>query len=102
PMHAVFGEEKNNWATYQLVVPDNANKIELEAAEQFRQQLLLMSDFNLPIVKENEYGSESAFFIGNTRKAHIETEALKLEQDSILIKPEGQNLILAGGGELGV
>lgn len=102
PMHAVFGEEKNNWVTYQLVVPDNANKIEMEAAEQLRQQLFQMSDFSLPIVKESEYKSEPAFFIGNTRQARTEIVARKLEQDSILIKPEGRNLILAGGGEQGV
>lgn len=102
PMHAVFGEEKNYWINYQLVVPDNANKTEMEAAEQLRQQLLQLSEFSLPIVKESEYKSEPAFFIGNTRQAKTEIVARKLEQDSILIKPEGRNLILAGGGEQGV
>ncbi len=56
-------------AGYQIIVPDQANPVEQQAAEKLQHYLNEISHKNLVLKKEADYRSGPAFFIGQTRYA---------------------------------
>ena len=90
--------EVSNLASYQIVVPEQANPVEQQAAEKLQNSLKNMSGKNLVLRKEDDYRDGPAFFIGRTRYAEKHRVALKeLKADGFAYHPAGRNLIIAGG-----
>src|SRR6185437_8529759 len=90
-------------AGYQIIVPDQANQIDQQAAEKLQHYLTEISRKNLVIKKEGDYRSGPAFFIGQTRYAKMRKIDLKpLKEDGFVYHPAGRNLIIAGGAGKGV
>lgn len=89
-------------AEYQIVVPDQANPVEQQAAEKLQHYVAAMSQKNLVLKKEADYRKGPAFFIGQTRYAKAQKIDLKpLEQDGFAFHPVRKNLIVAGGTDKG-
>jgi hypothetical protein len=90
-------------AGYQIVVPDQANPLEQQAAEKLQHYLTEMSRENLVLRKEGDYRSGPAFFIGQTRYAKARGIDFKqLKVDGFAYHPAENNLIIAGGTGKGV
>ncbi|WP_290799182.1 DUF4838 domain-containing protein [Flavihumibacter sp. UBA7668] len=102
PMPAMLNKNQPDLLTYQLIIPDAATKMEKEAAVLLRKHLLEVAAFELPIIKESEYSTDPAIFIGNTSYGNTEIDGRQLEQDGIIIKPVGNRLVLTGGSEQGI
>jgi len=85
-------------AEYQIVVPDQANPIEQQAAERLQHYLAEVSRKNLAVKKEGGYRNGPAFFIGQTRYAKARNINFKqLKEDGLAYHPSENNLIVAGG-----
>jgi hypothetical protein len=85
-------------AEYQIIVPDQANPIEQQAAEKLQHYLAEISRKNLALRKEGEYSKGPAFFIGQTRYAKTRKIDFKqLKEDGFVYYPDGKKLIIAGG-----
>jgi hypothetical protein len=90
-------------AEYQIVVPDQANPVEQQAADKLQNYLAEIVHKNLAIRKEGDYRSGSAFFIGQTRYAKTrKVDFNQLKEDGFAYYPAGKNLIVAGGTGKGV
>jgi len=85
-------------AEYQIVVPDQANPVEQQAAEKLQHYVTEMSRKNMVVKKEGEYRSGPAFFLGQTRYAKTrKIDFKKLKEDGFIYHPVGKDLIVAGG-----
>jgi hypothetical protein len=85
-------------AEYQIVVPDQANPVEQQAAEKLQHYVTEMSRKTLILKKEGDYRSGPAFFIGQTLYAKTRAINFKeLKEDGFAYHPAGKNLIIAGG-----
>src|SRR5271163_2753689 len=51
-------------AGYQIIVPDQANPVEQQAAEKLRHYIHELSHTDMALTKEEDYRSGPAFFIG--------------------------------------
>ncbi len=90
-------------AEYQIVVPNQANHVEQQAADKLQSYLAEIVHKNLVIRKEGEYRSGPAFFIGQTRYAKTQKADFKqLREDGFAYYPAGKNLIVSGGTGKGV
>jgi len=90
-------------AEYQIVVPDQANPLEQQAAQKLQQYLAEASRKNLVLRKEEEYREGPAFFIGQTRYAKArKINFQQLEEDGFAYHRAEKNLIIAGGTGKGV
>jgi hypothetical protein len=93
----------SNLAEYQIVVPDQANPVEQQAAEKLQDYLAHASHKNLIVKKEGTYRDGLAFFIGLTQYAKARNLNFKqLNEDGFLYHPAEKNLIIAGGTGKGV
>jgi hypothetical protein len=54
-------------ARYQIIVPDQANPVEQQAAEKLQHYINELSHTDMALTKEEDYRSGPAFFIGQTR-----------------------------------
>ena len=89
-------------AEYQIVVPNQVNPIEQQAADKLRHYVAEILHKSLILKREEDYHSGSAFFIGQTRYAKtwdVPFEALK--GDGFIYRPVERNLIIAGGKDKG-
>jgi hypothetical protein len=90
-------------ARYQIVVPDQVNPGEQQAAEKLQHYLTEKSRKNLMLKKEEDYRGGPAFFIGQTRYAKTrEIDFNQLKEDGFSYHPIGKNLIIAGGTGKGI
>src|SRR5215472_6955873 len=90
-------------AEYAIVVPDQANPVEQQAAEKLQHYLAEVSRKNVALKREADYSGGPAFFIGQTQDAktrNIPFEQLK--EDGFVYHPVGEKLIIAGGTGKGV
>jgi len=90
-------------ARYQILVPDQASSVELQAAQKLQQYLNEMSGKELVVRKEQDCRSAPGFFIGQTRYA--KTRGINfslLKEDGFAYYPIDNNLIIAGGKRKGV
>src|SRR5882724_9220682 len=75
-------------ARYQIVLPDDPNPIEKEAAEKLQQYLSEVSRTRLAVTTENAYKGKPAFLIGQTRYAKRKAVNLKqLNEDGFVLQP---------------
>jgi hypothetical protein len=85
-------------AEYQIVVPDQTNPVEQQAAEKLRHYLTAILHKELAIRKEGDYRSGPAFFVGQTRYAkRRKVDFKQLKEDGFTYYSSGKNLIVAGG-----
>lgn len=90
-------------AEYQIVVPDQTNPVEQQAAEKLRYYLAEILHKDLAIRKEGDYRRGSAFFVGQTRYAkRRKVNFRQLKEDGFAYHPSGKDLIIAGGTGKGV
>jgi hypothetical protein len=90
-------------ADYKIIMPDQANPIEQQAAEKLQHYLAETSHKNLAIKKEADYPSGPAFFIGQTRYAKTHNVNFnQLKEDGFAWHATEKNLIIAGGTGKGV
>jgi hypothetical protein len=83
---------------HQLVIPKEASDIESRAAQQLQHYLAEMSKTKPNITRENDFKGTAAIYIGKTAYAKekgIDTD--KLQADGYLLRPSGNNFIIAGG-----
>ncbi|MEO6909944.1 MAG: DUF4838 domain-containing protein, partial [Edaphobacter sp.] len=101
--HEGYEVSVSKLAGYQIIVPDEANPVEQQAAEKLQHYLNEMSHKNLVLRKETDYRSGPAFFIGHTRYAKARKIDFKqLGRDGFSYHPVEKNLIVAGGTGKGV
>ena len=73
------------------------------AAQQLQHYLFEMSNVQLSIAEEGKHTDGTIIYIGNTRYATAAgIDNNRVKEDGILLKPVGNNFIIAGGGEKGV
>ncbi|MES2221842.1 MAG: DUF4838 domain-containing protein [Acidobacteriota bacterium] len=90
-------------ASYQILVPDQARPVEVQAAQKLQQYLNEISGKDLAVRKEQDYRSGPGFFIGQTRYAEArQINFRQLKEDGFAYYPGDQNLIIAGGTGKGV
>jgi hypothetical protein len=85
-------------ASYQIVLPAQANETEKHAAAQLQRYLSEMAGTKIPIVKENVYRGKAGIFLGNTSLAKSKgVDVRPLHADGYIYQPAGNNYIIAGG-----
>jgi hypothetical protein len=90
-------------ARYQIIVPDQTNPVEHQAAEKLQHYLNGLVHTDLVLKKEEDYRSGPAFFIGQTRYATARKIDFKeLKEDGFAWHPAEKNLMIAGGAGKGV
>lgn len=93
----------NKLAAYQIIIPDQANSVEQQAAEKLQHYLAELLRKNLVLRKEGDYESGPAFLIGGTQYAKTRRVDFKLlKEDGFAYHPAGENLVIAGGAGKGV
>ncbi|KEQ28939.1 hypothetical protein N180_15435 [Pedobacter antarcticus 4BY] len=92
---------------YSIVLPSSATVSEIKASQQLKYYLDSISSCNFKIITESEVdaGSTQNFiFIGSTKFLKKEVKAgelQSLENDGVMIKRSGTNLLLYGEGKRG-
>ena len=90
-------------AGYQIVVPDQTNPVEQQAAEKLQHYVNELAHTELALKKEGAYRSGPAFFIGQTRYAtERKVDFKQLKEDGFALYPAEKNLTIAGGAGKGV
>lgn len=89
-------------AGYQIIVPDQTNPVEQQAAEKLQHYLKELLHSDLALKKEKDYQKGPAFFIGQTRYAATQKLDVKqLKEDGFAWHPAEKGLIITGGGGKG-
>lgn len=84
---------KNNFSSYEIILPDKADQYEKKSADELQKYLRLKTGVVLPILIESQSSSEFRILIGNTEEGN----SLKVKQNEIIIKAQGNNLKIFGG-----
>ena len=88
----------NGHSGYQIVIPDQADTLEVFAAEQLRHYLSEMSKTEIPVINENSFTGDNAIYIGKTNFAKsLAVDFGQLEGDGYAFKWSGYDLAIAGG-----
>ena len=84
---------------YTIVVPENANKIEIRAANQFAAYIGKAAGFVPVIVREKDFDKKNrAIYIGQTAfAASQKINFAKLDREEWIIRTVNDNLIITGG-----
>ena len=93
----------NGFRNYQIVIPANASKIELEASNQLQLHLSLLSKQAPNVVEETEYNGKNGIFIGQSKYAKDNNLSTNmLEEDGYAFKNIGDDFLIHGGTEKGL
>ena len=84
---------------YTIVIPDNANPIELKAAQHFAIYIGKVTDFSPQIVREKKFDAKNkAVYIGATDFAKKQKiNSAELDREEWIIRTVDDNLIITGG-----
>jgi hypothetical protein len=86
-----------------IIIPENANVIEIQAAKVFQDYIQRISGAIIPIKSDETKPSKGEILIGNVSRLEIKDVPFKkLGEDGFLIKNTGQKLIISGGTDKGV
>lgn len=86
---------KKGSSTYRIILPIHPDEIENSAALEFQKYFKNITGIELPIDnKENLLQEKSAILIGSLRRFK---NIKKVQNDGVIIKTEGDNLIISGG-----
>jgi len=78
---------------YEIVIPHNADSLELIASSELQKYLQMISGIYLEIKNEEKNLTSKGIFIGNTTRGR----SMNAEADEIIIKVSNGDLILSGG-----
>ena len=84
---------QNGFSEYEIVIPHNADSVELKSSNELQKYLQKISGVSLAITDEDKITSDKRIFIGNT----IEGELLNAGVDEIIIKMRDGDLFILGG-----
>ena len=103
---AVFAAEfvlaEKGKAAYSIVLPDNPEGFEKQAADDLKKYFDKMSGAKFEIVPESKAAGDKLIYVGKTAfAAKHQIASDKLTPEEWVIRPEGKNLILAGGYPIG-
>ena len=94
---------KNGKSPYSIVMPANATLAEIQAAKVLQDYLFRITGVNLPVIADNEKSTAAEILIGRVnRPGQDQIDYSALKQDGLLIKTDGNKLILTGGDKKGV
>ena len=85
--------EINLSSDYQIILPENADEVEQKAAIAMQQYLKTIGGVELSIGSENMAKEGKAIWLGGTSKS----KGLNLKTEEVLIKADGDQLIISGG-----
>lgn len=86
---------------YRIVTPDSAKPPIPYAARELQQFVETMSGVLLPIVTESQAGDAPALIVGRARHAIPQTDLDRLNEDGVLIRTVGDDIMLLGKGPRG-
>lgn len=87
-------------SAYKIILPKTPNQNEVLAASEFQRYFKTITGINLSIQnKENLQQEKSAILIGNSKRF---TNLKTIQNDGVIIKTEGSNLMISGGESRGV
>lgn len=89
---------------YKIVIPNEANNVEIKASAELQKYILKISGTKLEIVKETTTPYAYEIIIGHCNRPETLTVAGlldTLDEDGFLIKTIGHKLLVAGGKEKG-
>ena len=96
------GLKINGIADYQIVIPNQADSIEIRASKQLQRYLFEMSNTEIPIVGEKDFAGKNALFIGRTAYAKaLDLPLDQLQDDGYIYKSVGKNFVVIGGEKKG-
>ena len=84
---------ENGSSDYEIIVPDNADTIELKSADELQKYLQLKTGVKVPISSEGKTSSDHQILIGNTAQG----QSLQALEHEVIIKVKGDDLIITGG-----
>ncbi len=85
---------KFGWSDYQIVISDQKNKYELEAAELLKTSLFRITGAFIPIVSNNEKSKNHELIIGSKTIRNFENDVVA--KDSFVIFRENEKIFIAG------
>ncbi len=83
---------KNGTSNYRIVVPVDADSLEIKAAGELQKYFYTMTGVQLPLVKENDIPPTHRVFVGNTAAG----EHLDPHQNEIVITARANDLFIVG------
>ena len=84
---------KNSSTNYEIIIPENADSLEIKSAQELQKYLQLISKVKLPILEESKATTDYGIWIGNTTQG----QSLQPEKHEVVIKTNGDDLIITGG-----
>ena len=84
---------QNGSSEYEIIIPQNADSVELKSSDELQKYLQEISGVSLAIRDEDKISSNKRIFIGNT----IEGKLLNAGADEIIIKARDNDLFILGG-----
>lgn len=82
---------------YQIILPDQADDNEQKAAKALQQYLEEIGGAKLSVVTEKDKGQTKGIWLGTTSMM----KGLDVRAEEIVVKVEGEQLIMAGGTSIG-
>jgi len=96
------GLKINGVADYQIVIPNQADSVEIRAAEQLQHYLFEMSGTELSVIEETGFSGKNAIYIGRTEYAKsFDLPSAQIEEDGYVYRTINNNFIVAGGKKNG-
>jgi len=92
---------KNSIAQYCIVVPDDAMKSELYAAEELKKYIARSSGDDLNIVKESECNEENLIYIGRCKASAELIDFCELGEEGFVITTKEDKLYISGNEKRG-
>jgi hypothetical protein len=93
---------KEGESGYRIIIPEEANVIEIQAAKVFQDYIQRISGSKLPIVSDGIKATDNEILIGRVnREEYKDVPVAKLEKAGLYIKNTGKKLVIAGGTEKG-
>lgn len=90
-------------SAYSIILPHKATIIEVQAAKVFQDYIKRISGAELPIANDQQAPGTHEVWIGKVnRPAAQQVNYDDFGMDGLLIKTEGQNLLITGGSKKGV
>ena len=83
----------NGSSGYEIVIPDKADNYEKNSAHELQKYLQLKTGVEVPMSIESKISSDYRILIGNT----VEGKSLNALENEIIIKTQGNDLIILGG-----
>ena len=87
---------ENGTTEYEIILPDNSDKIVEKAASELQFYLEKISSVTVPIVEHNNTNTHVKYIFVGRKEDNLKSP------HSILIKNEGENIVITGGSSQSV